>query len=147
MGTRPTPLVEESTVRRGRSEAEVSPRLGCCQASAVGAHEEAFAHKVGFGDGFDGLCFLSDRHGQGRQAHWSTRKTTTDGIENRAVQAIQTGRVDLEELERAARGLKGQLSVAMHLGVVDDATQEAVRDSGSAARTRSDLMGGLRVDG
>ena len=35
----------------------------------------------------------------------------------------------------------------MHLGVVDDATQETVRNTRSAARTRGDLVGGLRVDG
>ena len=125
----------------------MSPRLRGCHASAVGTHEESFAHEVGFGNRLNRFCFLTDRHGQGRQAHRTARETTTDGIENRAIQAIQAGRVDLEELERAARGLEGQLPVAMHLGVVDDATQEAVRDSGSAARTRGDLVGGLRVDG
>ena len=35
----------------------------------------------------------------------------------------------------------------MHLGVVNDATQETVRDTGGAARTRRDLVRGLRIDG
>ena len=125
----------------------MSPSFPRCRAPPVGAYQEALAHEIRFGNGLNRFCFLTDRHGQGRQAHRATRETTADGIENRAVQAIQAGGVDLEELERAARGFEGQLPVAMHLGVVDDATQEAVRDSGSAARTRGDFMRGLRVDG
>ena len=91
IGTRLTPLVEEATVRRGRSEAEVGPCLGGCHASAVGAHEEPFAHKVGFRDRFDGFCFLADRHRQGREANGTTGETTADGLEDRAVEAVEAG--------------------------------------------------------
>ena len=125
----------------------MGPCLGGCHASAVGAHEEAFAHEIGFSDRFDRFCFLADRHRQGREADGTTGETTADGVEDRAVEPVEAGGVNFEELERAARGLEGQLPVAMHLGVVDDATQEAIRDSRSAARTRGDLVGGLHVDG
>ena len=147
MGTRPSPLVEEATVRRGRSEAEVGPRFGSCHSSAVGAHEEAFAHKVGFRDRFDSLRLLADRHRQGRETDGATGKTTADGLEDCTVEAVEAGGVNFEKFERTARGLEGQLPVAMHLGVINNATQEAVRDTRSAARTRGDLVGGLRVDG
>ena len=78
MGTRPTPLVEERPVRRGRVEPEVRPRLGGCHASSVGTDEEPFAYEVGFCDRFDRFCFLADRDGQGREANWASRKTAAD---------------------------------------------------------------------
>ena len=147
MGTRPTPLVEERPVRRGRVEPEVRPRLGGCHASSVGTDEEPFAYEVGFCDRFDRFCFLADRDGQGREANWASRKTAADRVEDGSVEAIKASRIDLEKLKSATRGLEGQLPVTVHLGVVNDATQETVCDTGSAARTRRDLVRGLRIDG
>ncbi len=118
-----------------RSRDDTAARSARDQADA---HEERFHHRL------DGLRLLTDRDGEGVEPHRSPVEAGEDGLHDRAVQAVETQRIHVVQLERGLNGLQSRLGV-VHERIVAHAAQEPVRDARRAPRTARDLgdRGGL----
>ena len=83
--------------RRGHREAEVFPGLGRGRPAARGAHHEALTDEVGLGHCLDGVGLLPHGHRQGREPDRTSGKSPTQGFQDRAVEPVEAGLVDVEE--------------------------------------------------
>ena len=101
---------------RGRLEPEVAEGALGGAAAARRPLEQAALEQVGLVDVLDRVRLLADRDGERREPDGAAAEVRADGREDLAVQAIQALVVDLEEVERGARGVGVDVPTPMDLG-------------------------------
>ena len=106
-------------------------------AAARRAHEEPLLEQVGLVDVLDRVGLLADRHRERRQAHRAAAELLADGAQDLAVEPVEPGRVDLEQVERLARHVRVDVAGAAHLGEVAHALEQPVGHARRAARARA----------
>src|SRR5690606_21530376 len=90
---------------------------------------------------------LADGGRERVEAHRPADELRDDGVEDRAVAAVEAGVVDAQRLEGLPGARERDALVAGDLGVVADAPQEPLRDAHRAAGAPADLEGGVGVEG
>ena len=93
------------------------------------------------------IGLLTDRDGERRKPDRPAREPFGNRGQDGAVDAFESRRVDLEQLEGVDRDLVGDGALMAHLGEVTDAPQDPVGDPRGAACAPGDLAGALRIDG
>src|SRR5947209_5501004 len=115
-------------------------------AAARGALDQAALEEVRLVDFFDRVRLLGDRDRERREADGAAAELLRDREQDVAVEPVERGRVDLEQLERAACDGAADAAVAVDLGVVADPSQEAVGDARRAAGAGGDGEGSVGLD-
>ena len=111
------------------------------------ALQEAELEQIGLVDVLDRLGLLAERDGERREPDRAAaelhRRPRASSV---AVEPLEPGLVDLEQLERLVGDRDRDHARVAHLGDVADAAQDAVRDPRRAARAPGDLVGGVGLD-
>src|SRR5262245_24528007 len=94
----------------------------------------------------DRLRVLADHVREVVEADRAAAELLDHGEQQLAVHDVEAERVDVEHLERRVGGGLRHRAVALHLGVVAHAAQQAVGDARRAARAPRDLAGALLDD-
>src|SRR6185436_589908 len=81
-----------------------------------------------------------------RDADRTSAESLDDRDEQLAIDFIETVVVDFEHAQRFACDLDVDLSIALHLRVIADASQQTIRDSWSSTRASRDLLRAAGVD-
>lgn len=107
--------------------------------------QQTFPYQEGLRDLLDRLALLPHGHCEGRQAHRAAAEELQQRAEHRPVQPVQAPGVDLVHPE--CRGGDGAVdpAVRLDLGVVTDAAQQPVGDTGRTAGAAGDLGGAVGV--
>lgn len=107
--------------------------------------QQTFPYQEGFRDLLDRLALLPHGHCEGGQAHRAAAEELQQRAEHRPVQPVQAPGVDLVHPE--CRGGDGAVdpAVRLDLGVVADAAEQPVGDTGRTAGAAGDLGGAVGV--
>ena len=119
-----------------------TPELGD-DAPARRPLQEAELEQVRLVDVLDRVRLLAERHRERREPDRAAAELLDDRAQQLAVEPLEAGLVDLEQLERLLGDLARDDAGVAHLGDVAHAPQDAVRDPRRAARAARDLVGGV----
>lgn len=95
-----------------------------------GAGQQTFAYEEGLGDLFHGLALLPHRDRERGEADRPAAEQLEQGLQDTAVEPVETAAVDLVHLEGRPGDVPGDEAVGLDLRVVPDAAQQAVGDTG-----------------
>ena len=156
MGKKERGRVIQARIREGQLEQRVLPAMWLDpevivgklrgNAAARGTMQESDLDQKRLVDFLDGVGVFGDGGGQGFDTDWTTLMALDDGKQKFAVHFVETVAVDFEHLQRGVRAGLVDGAVAADLSVVAHATQQAIRDARSAARTASDFGGAIAVN-
>lgn len=124
----------------------MSPCGGGGDPSAMGASEVANLEQVGFVYFFDRLGVFAGRGSEGVESDGAAVELFDRDREQAAIGPVQSHRIDLKQFEGGAGDFEGNGSVGFHLAVIAYPFEQAVRDSGCAARSAGDFSGTIGVD-
>ena len=115
-------------------------------APARGALDQPALEQIRLVDVLDRVLLLADGDGQGREAHRTAAELLADRAQDLAVEPVQPGVVDLEQVERLARHLAGDDAGAAHLRVVAHALEQAIGHPRGAPAALGDGAGAGVLD-
>lgn len=113
-----------------------------------GPGQESLPYQEGLRHLLDRLALLPHGHRERRQTHRAAAEEPQQRLEHRAVEAVESAGVHLVHPQGGGSHLPGDQAVHLDLGIVTDAAQQPVGDTGRAARAARDLGGavGLYLD-
>ena len=103
-------------------------------------------HEVRLGDLFDGLALFADGDGQGAEPDRAAPELADERLEHRAVEAVESERVDVVDGQRSLRRSPVDDAGAAHLGEVAHPAQQPVGDSRRPPRASGDLDGTVGLE-
>lgn len=118
-----------------------------CDAAARRAIEEAVLDEEWLVDFLEGVLFFGEGGGEGVQTDRASVVFFDDGHKQAAVELVEAVGVHFEHFESVFGGGAVDFAGASDLGVVADATQEAVGDARGSAGAHGDLGGSVLIDG
>ena len=128
-------------------QAEVFVGQTGCDAAPRGAVEEAVLDEERLVNLFERVLFFCEGRCEGVNANRATVVLLDDGEEQATVKFIEAVSVNFEHFEGVLRGFAIDDAGAAHLGVVADATQEAIGDARGAAGAHCNFGGAGLIDG
>src|SRR4029077_16611448 len=129
--------------RGGQAEGVISA-LGE-DASGRGPLEQALLQEIWLEHVLDRVLLLADRDRQGREADRAAAELGRDRVQQGAVTAVESLRVDLEHFQGPSGGRGADLAAPLHLGEVPNPLQQAVGDARGATRTGGDRLSALGI--
>ncbi len=127
--------------------AQVPERRQGGDAAARRALQVALLDEVGLDDVLDGAGLLADAGGDVVQPHRAAVEAVDDSLQQLSVHHVEALGVHIEHRQGALGDVLRDAAVALHVGIVAHAPQQAVGDAWGAARAARDLEGTLRIDG
>nr|GEU28642.1 hypothetical protein [Tanacetum cinerariifolium] len=129
-----------------RRDAEVAVRGRRGHAAARRALQKALLDQVRFQHVLDGVGRFADGRRQVADAHRAAAELVQHRFEQLAVHDVEADRIHVEHDQRSVgRGL-GDVAIAFHFRVIAHAAQQAVGDTGRAARAAGDFHRAFGVD-
>ena len=107
--------------------------------AARGTAEEPYLHKIGLVNVLKGNSLLTDGSGESIKTNGAAVIELDNSLQHTSVNVIKTETVDLQFTESIICDLTVDSTVTPHLREVTNSLQKTVGDSGSTARTGSDL--------
>src|SRR3954447_14645992 len=139
--------VEQRRVGHARCrwpQPEMAPRGRRRDPAARRAGEQTRPDEEGLGDGLEGLRPLRDSPRQCGEPHRAATEAAQQGVEDCAIEPIETDLVDLVDLQCRPGDVAGHHAVSADLGEVTHPAQQPVGDAGRAAGPSGDLLRAVR---
>src|SRR5262249_2007969 len=134
-------FIEQAELATGRWEPQ-SEVLACepgCHSASGSPVQESYLQQIWLIDLLDGILFFADCGRESRQPNRAAGELIDDRGQQLAIDLVQAELVDLHAVERVGGNPVGYRAVVKNLGDVAHSPQQAVGDSGGAARPPGNL--------